>query len=56
VVGDFVDPEARCDGLHVLEAPDHMLCTHCFPNGREALPETYADDGDDDDDEPNGES
>lgn len=33
---DEVDtsPFERCDGIHAEEAPDHYLCTRCFPHGR----------------------
>ena len=28
-----------CDGLHDEGAPDHHLCSRCYPNGSEALRE-----------------
>jgi hypothetical protein len=31
--------DAQCDGLHDDGAPDHLLCTVCYPNGNESAPE-----------------
>lgn len=33
------DEDAGCDGLHDDDAPDHLLCTRCYPNGCEHCPE-----------------
>lgn len=34
---DENDDPRGCDGLHDDGAPEHHLCTRCYPNGREAL-------------------